>query len=561
MTWKIRKAYRELFAAEEHLDGSPPQGGGLSVCLVYPNRYGVAMSNLGFQRVFSMLAESPGIRCERAFLPERGELEEYRQSGTPLLSLESQRPLSDFDVIAFSVSFEPDFLEIPLLLRLAGIPRRSAERTPGDPLVMAGGAALTINPEPVADFIDLICVGEAEGPLPAVLGLLTESGQADRAGLLSRLSRLPGIYVPSLYEPLYAGAMLTGFRPEPGAPFPVQRASLPTGGDQRPAASRILNSAAEFGDMYLMEVSRGCGRGCRFCTSGYTFGAFRQFPYELLQDEAESGLRHRARIGLVGAAVSDHRDIGRLCRHIVEHGGTVSLSSLRIDRIDGTMLDALVASGHRTVALAPEGGSQRMRDLMRKNLAREQILDACDLIISRDILNIKLYFIIGLPGEEMRDLEELVSLAAEIRERVIARARANRRLGEIMVSVNPFIPKPFTPLQWCGMEPLASLEAKVRYLEQSLRPLSNIRLKVESLRECFLQALLSRGDRRLAAFMELLADGISIRKASRECRLDLEGTACRTMAVDETLPWGVIESADGELLRREYLRAMGEVKS
>jgi radical SAM superfamily enzyme YgiQ (UPF0313 family) len=346
-----------------------------------------------------------------------------------------------------------------------------------------------------------------------------------------------------------------------GAPFPVVRASVCLE-QHAPSASQILSAEVEFGDMFLIEVSRGCPRGCRFCSSGFIYGAFRQQSYDHLTALIDKGLEHRSTVGLVGAAVSDYADIGRLCSYIVDKGARVSVSSLRVDRIDPDMLDALISSGHKTISLAPEGGSQRLRDLVRKNLTEEQILDACEMLISRDILNLKLYVIIGLPTESDQDLEELVRLVETIRERVIERARANKRLGEITLSVNPFIPKPFTPFQWCGMEPLPSLERKVKLLEARLRPLSNVRLKVESLRESYLQALLSRGDRRLTPLIVAMAGGANLKKAAKASGIDTAWYVQRTIAEDEFLPWNVIGTAETAMLRREYERALegvGEV--
>ncbi|KAA0892228.1 radical SAM protein [Oryzomonas rubra] len=561
MTWKIRQKLRALLEAETCLrPDMRSRGGQLTVCLVYPNSYQTAMSSLGFQTVFGLLAESADILCERAFLPDREDLEEYRRSGTPLLSLESQRPLADFDAIAFSTSFEPDYLHIPLMLELARIPVPAAERTGGDPLVIAGGAAFFINPEPVADFLDVVCIGEGEELIPALVSCLMSPQQGGRGGLLSALAARPGFYVPSLYLPRYdTDGRLTGFDSAPGAPLPVVRA-CPVLEQHQPAASLILTDNTEFGDMFLVEVSRGCPRGCRFCSAGFIYGPFRQQPFEHLTAAVDEGLRHRSKVGLVGAAVSDYRDIGRLCSYIVEKGAKVSVSSLRIDRLDSAMLDALTQSGHKTISLAPEGGSQRLRDLIRKNLNERQILDACDMLISRDILNLKLYFIIGLPTETEADLDELLRLVAAIRERVLERARANKRIGEIILSVNPFIPKPFTPFQWCGMEPLASLERKVKLLETAVRAMPNVRLKVESLRESYLQALLSRGDRRLSGLVAAMAAGSSLKKAAKQCGIDTEGYVCREIPEDAILPWSVIGTADREQLRKEYERAMGGVE-
>ncbi len=366
---------------------------------------------------------------------------------------------------------------------------------------------------------------------------------------------VPGVYVPSRYQPVYAQGQITGFGVATGAPYPVTRASACLE-QHDPSSSQVLSTEVEFDDMFLIEVSRGCPRGCRFCSSGFIYGAFRQQPYEHLTALVDEGLKHRNTIGLVGAAVSDYAHIGRLCRYIVDKGARVSVSSLRIDRIDPDMLEALIASGHKTISLAPEGGSQRLRDLIRKNLTEEQILDACGMLISRDILNLKLYVIIGLPTETDEDLEELIRLVAVIRERVIDQARANKRLGEITLSVNPFIPKPFTPFQWCGMEPLSSLERKVKMLEVRLRPLSNVRLKVESLRESYLQALLSRGDRRLSPLIVAMAEGASLKKAAKACGIDTDRYVQRTIGESEFLPWSVIGTAETPLLRREYQRAL-----
>jgi radical SAM superfamily enzyme YgiQ (UPF0313 family) len=557
MSWKIKEKYRKIISEEE---GYEPRrgGGGASVCLVYPNRYRVGMSNLGFQAVYALVNSLPGWICERAFLPDPDDRKEYEKSGTPLLSLESQRELREFDVVAFSVSFESDYLVIPEILDLAKIPPLAADRDESYPLVIAGGAAIFLNPEPAADFFDLACIGEAEPLLQPLLELL-HGEFATRADLLRQAARLRGIYVPSLYEPRYDGGRYAGYTALDGAPRQVERVWAETLAGE-PTSSTILTPGTEFSDMFLVEVSRGCPRGCRFCAAGFIYLPFRQRPVEELEAEAVRGLEFRKKIGLVGAAVSDYRDIGKLCTTILEHGGKVSVSSLRIDGLDGEMIEVLKKSGHMTVALAPEGGSQRLRDLVAKNINEEQILAACDLLISRDILNLKLYFIIGLPTETEEDLAELVALTEKIRLKVLERAKANRRIGDIQLSVNPFVPKPFTPLQWCGMEPIPSLEKKIAFLRDSLRKMPNVKLQVEGPRDAFLQALLSRGDRRLSAFLLEGARGGNWRKAMKGMEWPAEEMVNRTIPLDEPLPWDVIADPRRERLVREYRAALrGEI--
>ncbi len=555
MSWKIKEKYRQVLAKET---GTVVQnwGGRLTVCLVYPNHYATGMSNLGFQAVYTLCNAFPYIVCERAFLPGPAEVKEYHKSGTRLLSLESQRPLTDFDVIAFSVSFENDYLNIPAVFQLAGIPPLAADRDDSLPLIIAGGAALFMNPEPVADFLDLVCVGEGEVILPKLLNLLRSREDVDRRVLLDEVAGLPGIYVPSRFGISYLQGHGAEIRSLVGLSSTVRRQWDNDIGSSV-VASSLYAPDMEFSDMHLVEVSRGCPRGCRFCAAGFIYHPFRQRSLEVLKEEVVRGLQIQPRIGLVGAAVSDYRHLNELCRFVLEKGGKVSMSSLRIDSLDESLLDILHASGHKTVALAPEGGSQRLRDLIRKGITEEQILTACDIVIGGDILNLKLYFIIGLPTETHQDLEEMVSLVEKIRQRVIAAAKKNRRLGSIVLSVNPFVPKPFTPFQWCGMEPCASLEKKYAFLRRAVGRLSNVKIQFESLREAFLQALLSRGDRRLAPFLVKAYQLGNWKRAAKELKLDMESLVTRTIPLDEILPWDVLNGGEREHLVREYERAFG----
>lgn len=542
MSWKLKTNLKSRLAAESG-GVVTRRGGRLRVCLVYPNRYRIAMSNLGFMAVHSLINATSDMLCERAFLPDPEDLREYEQSRTPLLSLESQQPVGDFDVIAFSVSFESDYLNIPLIFRLAGIPCYARERGERQPLVMAGGAALFLNPEPVADFFDLIGLGEAEVFLSQVLTAIADGISRPRPELLEHLSSIAGVYLPSRRSGDDGG-------------YAVARQYLHRL-DDAPLETTIMTPETEFGDLHLVELSRGCPRGCRFCAAGYIYLPYRQRSIGLIREQVTRAIAGHRKVGLVAAAVGDYHGIGDLCRDILEKGGSVSVSSLRIDSLDESMIDVLVASGHKTATLAPEGGSQRLRDLIKKGISEEQILGACQRLISRDILNLKLYFIIGLPTETDDDIGELLGLVERIRVQVLERARRNRRLGEIVLSVNPFIPKPFTPFQWCGMLDQKQLEKRLAVLQRGVRRMPNVSLQAESIKEAMLQALLSRGDRSLAPFLVRSAELGSWRKGAREMGIDVAALVTRQIPLDEELPWDFIAGPGRDLLRREHRLAFG----
>jgi len=539
MSHKLIEHFRNRLAAEGGAVSHSWEEGRFRVALIYPNRYHQGMSNLGFLTVYHLLNNHPDCLCERFFLPDESDLKEHQRSGFPLISCETQRPLKDFDLIALSISFENDYLNLPLIFSLGEIPLFSAERDENFPLVLFGGVCAFLNPEPLAEIVDLVAVGEAEPILPSLLRTLINQGSRNRREQLRSFAAQPGIYLPAMSQKA------------------IPRRQFLADLDQSASRSFIQTEETEFGGMALAEVSRGCSRGCRFCAAGYIYLPPRERSLENLLGQVEKGLCERQKIGLVGAAVADHRQIEPLQQGIIDRGGQVSVSSLRLDALTEAEVASLKKAGLRTAAIAPEAGSQRLRDLINKGLDESQILRAVQLLADGDIINLKLYFLIGLPTEQLTDLEELLALAEKIRQIWRASGRARGALGKVTLSVNPFIPKPFTPLQWAGMEPEASLKKKLRFLHSAVAQMPNTEMISESLRSSVLQAFLSRGDRKIGRLLPQLAEGGNLKQLCKKAGLNLEDYVTRQRDKDEPFPWEVIEQGiNRDYLWREYQNAL-----
>ena len=554
MSRRLLDNARRRLAAEEG-PAAHPWGGRLSVALVYPNTYHQAMSNLGFQWVHHALNSRPDCLCERFFLPDAADLAEHRKTGFALFSLESARPLTDFDLIAFSISFENDYLHLPLLFEMARIPLWASERGRDFPLILCGGVCAFLNPEPLAEIMDLFAVGEGEELLPGLIDTL-QGNISDRELLLDELCRQPGIYVPSRYTIDYHDdGTLAASTPLAPAPTQVRRQWLGRLDDSE-SRTFIHTDDTEFGDMSLVEISRGCGRGCRFCAAGYIYLPPRERSAAALADQFTEGLCHRPRLGLVSAAVSDHSAIADLQQQIQQADGQISVASLRIDSLTAGEVAALKESGHRTVALAPEAGSQRLRNYINKGFDEEQILAAVQLVAGVGIPNLKLYFLLGLPTECEADLEELLSLTEKIRSLWLVEGKKRGRLGQLTLSINPFVPKPFTPLQWAAMASQAELKKRFRTIRSAIGRLANTEVFFESLRAAEIQAFLARGDRRTGRTLPALAAGDNLRKACKQVGLDAAFYVTRQRGAEELFPWEVIESGvDRGYLWQEYQRA------
>jgi radical SAM superfamily enzyme YgiQ (UPF0313 family) len=561
MHWKLKQRQQKWLEAEK---GSiiKDWGGKIRIALLFPNRYEVGMSNLGFQFVYEALNRFENIVCERVFYPEPEDIEILKSFPGNLLSVESQKPLLDFHLAAFSIPFENDYTNVLEMLTFAGIPARTELRTPAHPLIAGGGVALFLNPEPLSPFLDFVFAGEAEALIPDFVSFWREqeNSSASRPEVLREMARsISGIYVPSLYEPSYnSDGTLQSMLPLPGSEVPEQiayrRAEL---AKTPPCRTAVLTPNTEFSNVLLLEIGRGCGRGCRFCAAGFVYRPVRYHGSEALLQKT-AGLPDGGRVGLVSAAVSDHPEIQILCDSILESGGSLSFSSLRADTLTPGIISALESSEHQAVAIAPEAGSERLRRVINKNLTEEQIYRAAEILAEKGILNIKLYFMIGLPTETREDLQGIVETAKHIRHRILNASRGKTRLGTITLSVNSFVPKPFTPFQWVSFAGVRELKESAKWIQRALQKLPNMRVHFDLPKWSYVQALLSRGDRRTSFFLEKVAlEGLSWSQAMRNAPFNPDFWVMRERGKDERFPWEIIDHGiSRNFLWDEYQRAI-----
>ena len=548
---------QELYKDEDSRVTVNPHAG-QKVAIVYPNTYFVGMSNLGLHIIYEEINLRNDSVCERIFLPEKKELEAYDKTKTPLMSVETQRPMHQFDVVAFDVTFEMDYFHIPLMLRHGRVPIMGKDRTEFDPIVIAGGPCATFNPEPFADFIDAFIIGEGEGIVSRVLDIIRDGKMEglDRHAILRQLANIFGVYVPSLYVPIYSDdGEFKGYHIAEGAPKTIKRhfEMLTSGGE-----TVVATNYTEFGAMYIIEVARGCGRHCRFCMAGYCFRVPRVRPLEILKEGVDRAEKLGKKVGLMGAAISDYPEVDELVTYIRSKDMRYSCASLRADSLTQAVVDGLADSGQKTITIAPETGSERLRRVINKGISEEHLQNAATLSAKSGIQHMRLYIMIGLPTETDEDIDAIVGLA----ERTQAHMAEVGCKGRLTLSINPFIPKPFTPFQWMAMDNQKTVEKKLQYIKKALQKNRRIEVLVESPKEAYIQGVLARGDRRLGAVLAACAadrGSKSFKAEMKAAGLDMDEMNYRERSFDEFLPWSHLDMGmDDGYLEMEWKRSVDE---
>ncbi len=514
----------------------------IKAALVYPNTYKAGMSSLGFQTVYRLANQIDTVACERVFLPDPKERRQKKQIPR---SIESGLSLDRFDIILFSISFENDFDHLVRLLGEAGIPLRSPDRNHTHPLVVAGGVACFLNPEPIAPFIDAFLLGEAELLLEPFFKAFTTI--SDHTSLLNSLEKkIPGAYVPVLHTD--------------NTPFKIEVQYLECL-EHITTVSSLLTTQTAFKNTVLIETLKGCPHGCRFCSSGFIYRPPRIYPTQNIYQAMDAVIGSTDKIGLVSSAVADHPDITKICEYGQSKGFKLSFSSLRADKLDDGLIEALSASKVKTATIAPEAGSERMRYVINKKITEKQILSAARRLVQAGIINLRLYFMIGLPFEKDDDVHAIVKLTKEIKAVFLEESKKQKKIGTITLSINPFIPKPATPFQWAAMQTIKILKKRVDIIRQGLKTTANVNLNIESLRKAKVHALLSKGDQKTADLI-IQAQTIGWNMVMKQEKEYCEDILYSEKATDSPLPWDFLDNrVKKQFLKKEFQKAREGKKS
>ena len=536
--------------------------GRLPVALLYPNTYPLALSNLGFQLLYRLLNTWEEIVCERFVYPQNNE---------PFRSLESDRPLADFPFLFGSISFEHDYPHFIAMLAAGGIAPYAADRSKeiaaGSPLLVLGGVAVFMNPEPLGLFADLMVIGEAEAILPELLPALIDL--TDRRSLSDIGAEIPGCYVPSAYTFSYdSDGRVSDISVTDGLPQRVRRVALEK--NEVAAHSELLSPEAELG-MYMTELGRGCSRGCRFCAAGFIYRPPRLWSAEaILGSLARCPSERPERVGLLGMEMAAPELLDRIASFLQSNACSLSFSSLRADRISPTVLELLSRSGLKSVAIAPDGCSERLRRVINKGLSEDDLLTAAVALAEAGIYTLKLYVMVGLPTETEEDLEEFICLVRKIRQAILPVGKKRGRLCELILSVNSFVPKPWTPFQYLsfgGQEresavqdrdctsALLSLKRKIKYLKKSFARVDNLHIKADRPDKVLAQAVFSRADRRIApVLLDIGLGKRSFKQAMKRYKLSSWQYAVRPRELDELFCWQLLDHGIQERYLAEELK-------
>ncbi len=538
----------------------------IRIALAFPDVYEIGMSNLAMPILYRIWNSQPDVLAERVYAPWVDLEALLRQHHIPLFSLESKRPLKDFDVIGFSLGYELCYTNVVNMLDLAGIPPFSRQRDDSHPLIIAGGSC-ALNPEPVADFFDLFVIGEGED-LAVKLVEVFRAYRDNKAALLRQAARLPGIYVPGLYHAEYredgAFASLTPAAAE--AKSKIERQIVTP--LSYPVTNPVVPYIETVHDRGAIEIQRGCSRGCRFCQAGMIYRPVRELPQQAVISSVDDIIQSCGynEVSLVSLSTGDYHHINELVArlsHKYYHANlSVSLPSLRLDTSSIDLIEALPRKRKTTLTFAPEAGSERLRQAINKVVSDELILNTLAAAFEKGWMNIKLYFMIGLPTETLDDVKSIVELISKIGK---AGKRAGNRSPRLRVSVSTFVPKPHTPCQWSTQEAEATLSVKQELLKQGLRR-AGAHLSWQDPKISLLEATFSRGDRRLGnVIYKAWETGCkfdtwtehfnyqSWLQAFRENGLDPAFYAHRERPLDEPLPWQHIDiGVSPTFLQKEY---------